>query len=604
MSAPASHFDVRGWCPGALRPMESGDGLIVRIRPRAATLSAADLRGIADAAERFGNGHIDVTRRANLQIRGVSETTLVPMQRALAALDLLDESIEAEAVRNILVSPLAGLDPTERLDMRPLACELADRLADLADIALPAKFAFVLDGGGRLGLAGERADIRLLACCGNDRTMIAIARETQWLGITEPENATSVLLAIITGKAPSLQPVETLSVQNSNFVETSPGIMRLGAERTVIALGVPFGRLGVDQLRLLCELSAEIRLSPWRMLYLPAPDMAAARQLIAAVREGGFVTEPDDPLMRIQACPGRPACRSAYARTRDDAAMIARLMGTTGFAGTVHVSGCAKGCATSAVADLTLIGVLGGYRVLRSASARDEGGNFSARAGCRGHGHSLDGGREAWLIAAISATARRSIDSLSRSSGLKRIWRAFPVTVAKVVVRMIHACGMPEIARDIVISDGFVAAARAALLAGAPILCDSKMVANGITLARLPKDNAVVCTLSSPEVPALAEELKTTRSAAALELWRRHLAGALVAIGNAPTALFHLLEMLDDGAPHPAAIIGLPVGFVGASESKAALAADGRVPYLVLHGRKGGSAMAVAAVNALASEAE
>jgi precorrin-8X/cobalt-precorrin-8 methylmutase len=174
----------------------------------------------------------------------------------------------------------------------------------------------------------------------------------------------------------------------------------------------------------------------------------------------------------------------------------------------------------------------------------------------------------------------------------------------KVAVRMIHACGMPEIAPGIALSDGFVAAARAALADGAPILCDAKMVANGITLARLPAGNTVLCTLNAPEVAALADELKTTRSAAALELWRPHLAGALVAIGNAPTALFRLLEMLDDGAPRPAAVIGLPVGFVGAAESKAALAADGRVPHLVLHGRRGGSAMAVAAVNALASEAE
>lgn len=174
----------------------------------------------------------------------------------------------------------------------------------------------------------------------------------------------------------------------------------------------------------------------------------------------------------------------------------------------------------------------------------------------------------------------------------------------KVAVRMIHACGMPEIAADIVMSPSFAADARAALMAGAPILCDSKMVANGITLARLPARNAVICTLGEPQVPALAERMTNTRSAAALELWRPQLGGAVVAIGNAPTALFRLLEMLDEGAPLPAAIIGLPVGFVGAAESKEALAEGTRVPYLILRGRKGGSAMAVAAINALASEAE
>jgi len=170
-----------------------------------------------------------------------------------------------------------------------------------------------------------------------------------------------------------------------------------------------------------------------------------------------------------------------------------------------------------------------------------------------------------------------------------------------VAVRMIHACGLVEAARDFVFGPGVVAAARAALQAGAPILCDAQMVAHGITRARLPASNEVVCTLRDPAVPALAEKLGTTRSAAALELWREQLAGAVVAIGNAPTALFHLLEMLDKGAPRPAAILGMPVGFVGAAESKDALAADPRgVPFAIVRGRLGGSAITSAAVNALA----
>ena len=174
----------------------------------------------------------------------------------------------------------------------------------------------------------------------------------------------------------------------------------------------------------------------------------------------------------------------------------------------------------------------------------------------------------------------------------------------KVAVRIIHACGMVEAAADILFAPGAVAAARQALRDGAPILCDSKMVANGVTRARLPRDNEVVCTLDHPSVPALAAEIGNTRTAAAMELWRDRLGGALVAIGNAPTALFRLLEMLDEGAPRPAAVIGMPVGFVGAAESKEALVADGRVPYLVVRGRRGGSAMAAAAINAVASERE
>jgi precorrin-8X/cobalt-precorrin-8 methylmutase len=177
----------------------------------------------------------------------------------------------------------------------------------------------------------------------------------------------------------------------------------------------------------------------------------------------------------------------------------------------------------------------------------------------------------------------------------------FTAEEADVAVRMIHACGAVEAARHIQIGPNLVAAARTALAAGAPIFCDSEMVAHGITHARLPARNEVICTLNDPRVPDLAKKLATTRSAAALELWRDRLAGALIAIGNAPTALFRLLELLDAGAPKPAAILGVPVGFVGAAESKDALAADPRgVPFLIVRGRIGGSAMTAAAVNALA----
>lgn len=195
---------------------------------------------------------------------------------------------------------------------------------------------------------------------------------------------------------------------------------------------------------------------------------------------------------------------------------------------------------------------------------------------------------------------RRSFAIIRSESNLSR----FSPAEEPVVVRMVHACGLVELADDVAMSADFAAAARAALQAGAPILCDSKMVANGITKARLPAANAIVCTLDDARVPAIAAQIGNTRSAAAMELWRDRLAGSVVAIGNAPTSLFRLLEMLDGGAPKPAAVIGLPVGFVGAAESKDALAADGRVPYLVVRGRKGGSAMAVAAVNALASAQE
>ncbi len=199
-----------------------------------------------------------------------------------------------------------------------------------------------------------------------------------------------------------------------------------------------------------------------------------------------------------------------------------------------------------------------------------------------------------------AAIYRQSFATIRAEADLGR----FSAEEEVVAVRMIHACGMVEIAADIVFSPGAVAIARQALQAGAPILCDAKMVASGITRARLPANNAVICTLADPAVPALARQLGNTRSAAALELWRAHMAGAVVVIGNAPTALFHLLDMLDAGAPRPAIVLGLPVGFVGAVESKQALIEDGRLPFLALRGRRGGSAIAVAAVNALAQESE
>ncbi len=182
---------------------------------------------------------------------------------------------------------------------------------------------------------------------------------------------------------------------------------------------------------------------------------------------------------------------------------------------------------------------------------------------------------------------------------------AMPPDVAGVAVRMIHACGQVDLVRDIAWSPGAVGAARTAMRAGAPVLCDAAMVAAGVTRRRLPADNDIVCTLSDERVPGLAEELATTRSAAAMELWRDRLDGAVVAIGNAPTSLFRLLEMVEEGAGTPAAVLGIPVGFVGAVESKQALAAHpSGLEHLVVHGRRGGSAMTVAAINAIASEEE
>jgi precorrin-8X/cobalt-precorrin-8 methylmutase len=198
-----------------------------------------------------------------------------------------------------------------------------------------------------------------------------------------------------------------------------------------------------------------------------------------------------------------------------------------------------------------------------------------------------------------AAIYERSFAIIRAEADLSR----FTPQEAEIVVRMIHACGQVSAAELIEFAPGLVEAARGALKRGAPVLCDAAMVAHGITRARLPANNEVVCTLRDPSVPELAAKLGTTRSAAALELWGDRLDGALVAIGNAPTALFHLLEKLEGGSARPAAILGIPVGFVGAAESKNALAANSfGVPYLIVRGRMGGSAMTAAAINALAKE--
>jgi len=200
-----------------------------------------------------------------------------------------------------------------------------------------------------------------------------------------------------------------------------------------------------------------------------------------------------------------------------------------------------------------------------------------------------------------AAIYRQSFATIRREADLRR----FSSDEEPVVVRMIHAAGMVELQKYVRFTPGMALAARNALRSGAPILCDARMVCEGISRARLPADNAVICTLDDARVPALAQSMQTTRSAAALELWRPHLKGALVAIGNAPTALFHLLNMLEEATcPLPAAIIGCPVGFVGAAESKAALMLAQVAPALTVEGRLGGSAITVAAVNALASGRE
>jgi precorrin-8X/cobalt-precorrin-8 methylmutase len=247
-------------------------------------------------------------------------------------------------------------------------------------------------------------------------------------------------------------------------------------------------------------------------------------------------------------------------------------------------------------------GLCGGELGGRELGGRELGGRELGGGGLSGGG--LSGGDRAGMSEYIKDGAeiyRRSFATIRGEADLSGL----PPDVAQVAVRMVHACGMVDLVKDLAWSPGVVTAARKALRDGAPILCDATMVAAGVTRRRLPADNEVLCMLGDPRVPELAARMGTTRSAAALELWRDRLDQAVIAVGNAPTALFRLLELVGEGAGRPAAVLGMPVGFIGAAESKRALAEDSSgLDYLVVHGRRGGSAITAAAVNAIASEEE
>jgi len=388
----AAAIDVKGWCPGVLRPMQSGDGLLARVRPWCGALRLDEAKGLADASERFGNGHIDLTRRANLQIRGLSDAGIHGLQDAVDRLGLVDRDAGAEAGRNIMVSPLAGIDPAEA-DIRSIGRALADRLAsDTGLQRLPSKFGFLVDGGGSVSIAGERADISLKALGRTMATRMAVGLDTpagtDWVGSTSVDESADVVAAIARifiglgreqgrlrdlGDGP-FRRLRTIVHKGLGPVGAPSSESRrlIGLKGLAVGIAAPFGRLEAHQLRSLAGLAeeagaADIRLSPWRALYVGARDGAAAQALIKGAHEIGLIVEASDPILRIDACPGAPACRSSSVDTR----RIARRLAASAFTGSVHVSGCAKGCARSAAADLVLVGEQGRYGLIRNGTTRD-----------------------------------------------------------------------------------------------------------------------------------------------------------------------------------------------------------------------------------------
>ncbi len=579
-------FTIQGWCPGALRPMDSGDGLVVRVRPPGGRLTPAQAAGIAAAARAHGNGLIDLSARANVQLRGVTPASHPALIADLGALDLIDPDPATEARRNITVTPFADAQADR------LAATLAAALAKAA-LPLPGKFGFAIDTGPAPVLGATAADIRLergpaglilrAEGCAEGRPVTeaeapgAALDLARWFlaegGVTDGRGRMAALIA--RGARPpgaSVPPAPALA-------PPGPGLTKRGA-----LVGFAFGQMQAETLAALAALGA-IRVTPWRMLLIEGlkalPDLP------------DLLTDPADPLGRVIACTGAPGCPQAHRPTRP---LARRLAPAVPPGAILHVSGCAKGCAHPGPATITLTATPRGFDRAENARAgdapvaRDLPDTLTLKAPMP-HRYETDG----------AAIYRASFAIIRAEADLAR----FTPDEEPVVVRMIHAAGLVGLERDVAFSPGMAAAARAALAAGAPILCDARMVSEGITRARLPADNRVICTLNDPRVPDLARAMGNTRSAAAVELWRPDLAGAVVAIGNAPTALFHLLNMLQDPAcPRPAAIIGCPVGFVGAAESKAALIAAPPAPALVVRGRLGGSAITVAALNALASRKE
>jgi precorrin-3B synthase len=418
-------FEIKGWCPGALRPMPSGDGLVVRVRPMLGRLSLSQLIALAEAAERFGNGQIDLTRRANLQIRGVDESKLASLQGAIRSLGLLDADARAESARNIMVSPLSGIEPAAH-DVGSVAADLGQSLADDPALwGLPVKFGFIVDGGGLLDLMMERADIRVVAI--NDRDFaIGLDRKAgiEWLGSVAREAAAETAITIAasfvhvnataTGRMRDLCDEGIAKICSRMKSRISPlllavahkepanpaGLFDFGAGHFAVGIAIPFGRVESDQILALAEEMvdasvAEVRLSPWRMLYAQIGDVPAGHRILDAAAARGWIVTPDDPLLQIEACPGAPLCTSTSLDTRAAARQIAAQW-PTGYKGTAHVSGCAKGCARSQPSNLVLVGNGDHYGIVRNGTARDKVSGEVSLGDLPAHLHQIYGFRHTY----------------------------------------------------------------------------------------------------------------------------------------------------------------------------------------------------------------
>ncbi|HML29932.1 MAG TPA: precorrin-3B synthase [Hyphomicrobium sp.] len=387
----------KGWCPGALRPMRSGDGLLVRVRPRAGALSSIALRVVADVAARFGSGEIDLTNRGNLQIRGVTDETFEPTLAALDAAGLLDPSVDAESVRNVVVDPLSGVDPA-RANVRDLAAALERTLVrDTRLWSLPGKFGFSFSGVAAPQVGGRSADIMISG--DDDRFFVtlegAVAARCEISRQDAVEAAHHLALAFV-----------ELKENDASFRRMRDAVARLGvatvfamaglrvsapvaekSEHAVpvgllkrddcvigVGVGLPFGRMTAMQLDALCNISMasgveEAHTSPERALIFPMSNAACGSEMLRSVDAAGLIVRHDDIRLAMDVCPGAPACKSARANTRRDAQRFAETFAGSLCGRSVHISGCEKGCARRTDASFTLVGQADGYDIIRNGSA-------------------------------------------------------------------------------------------------------------------------------------------------------------------------------------------------------------------------------------------
>jgi precorrin-3B synthase len=401
MTAVSVDTLAKGWCPGVLRPMESGDGLIVRLKITGGIVSAGLAADIAGWSARWGNGKIDLTGRANLQLRGLSPRHLPRLRDAMADWGLLDISPEAEAVRNVMASPLAGVDPHAAFDIRGVVERLESRLVhDPSLHALPAKFGFAIDDGGRFPLGDSRADIRFEARDGPLFDIVFDGAPGISLGPCLPDSVADVAARIASafisaravepfirrmrdwtslagvdaiaetlglGSAPRRQP---RSSRETPFI----GVDDIGLGRVCVGIGLPFGAFAAKDLRHLAHAvdrlgGHEIRLTPWRSVLVPLASAADAHSLLLSMQEEtSFIVDAANPLLRVAACVGAPACARATTDVRGDAAQLAPRVPNGRM---LHVSGCGKGCAHPKSAAVTLVGREGRYDLVRGGAAGD-----------------------------------------------------------------------------------------------------------------------------------------------------------------------------------------------------------------------------------------